>query len=199
MPKLHTLVQLSFKEYAETWAELIYTFYQQGMSDEGIFTDLQMSSEEEVQFSVELSTVLTMIAVMSFEAKPKMISNEKNRSKLFESIVMRTYRKVIGEENDELLNSCSQFYQSRYEIFSKICTHIHSKKPEKRQPELVGFARYLAAQASQKEEPEKAQALQRLGILLSSASDAYMKLLENSGQDSIQLDGKPSFVVKKEK
>ena len=62
----------------------------------------------------------------------------------------------------------------------------------------MGFARYLAAQVSSRDESENTEAIQRLGIILSSASDAYMRLLSNSTQDTTQLNGKPSFSVKKE-
>ena len=67
------------------------------------------------------------------------------------------------------------------------------------QGEIIGFARYLAAQVSGKDEASNAIALEKLGILLSSACDAFMMLIGNTVQDTIQLDGKPSFSVKKEK
>ena len=75
--------------------------------------------------------------------------------------------------------------------------NIYSTQPKRRQTDLIGFARYLAAQVSTKQESENAVALERLGILLSSASDSYMMLLQNTTQDTIQMDGKPSFSVQK--
>ncbi len=60
-------------------------------------------------------------------------------------------------------------------------------------------AAYLVAQVSARDEASNIIALERLGILLSSACDAYMTLLANTTQDTIQLDGKPAFAVKKEK
>ena len=52
---------------------------------------------------------------------------------------------------------------------------------------------------SAKDEASNAIALEKLGILLSSACDAYMTLLSNTTQDTIQIDGRSSFAVKKEK
>jgi hypothetical protein len=197
--KMSTVIRTSFKEYVETWSNLIYAFYQEGMSEDVLFRELQLSEEAQVHFSLELSTVLSVIAVLSFEAKPKLCTSEKYRGVLITQIVEDVYRRVLTDADQETLGACVKYFNGKHSIFSQICKNIYSTNPKKRQNELIGFARYLAAQVSVKEEATIGIALEKLGILLSSASDAYMTLLENTTQDTIQLDGKPSFSVKKEK
>lgn len=197
--KISTVIRTSFKEYVETWSNLIYAFYQEGISEDVLFRELQLSEEAQVHFSLELSTVLSVIAVLSFESKPKLTTSEKYRGVLLSQIVEDVYRRVLPDADQETLEACVKFFQSKHSIFSQICKNVYSTNPKKRQNELIGFARYLAAQVSTKEEATIGIALEKLGILLSSASDAFMTLLANTTQDTIQLDGKPSFAVKKEK
>ena len=197
--KLYTVIRVSFKEYVETWAELIHAFYQQGMSDDVLFQELQMSEEAQVHFSLELSTVLSVIAVLSFSSKPKLCTSTKHRDLLLEMIAEEVYKKVLPDADQETLDACKNYFGGKRNVFSQICKNIYSNNAKKRQGEIIGFARYLAAQVSGKDEANNAIALEKLGILLSSACDAFMMLIGNTVQDTIQLDGKPSFAVKKEK
>lgn len=197
--KISTVIRINFKEYVETWANLIHTFYKEGMSDDVLFQELQLSEEAQVHFSLELSTVLSVIAVLSFSSKPKLCSNEKSTAALLDQIVEDVYKRVLPDADKETLTACVNYFNAKRNVFSQICKNIYSTNPKKRQNELIGFARYLAAQVSSKDEASNAIALEKLGILLSSACDAYMTLLANTTQDTIQLDGKPSFAVKKEK
>ena len=141
--------------------------------------------------------MLTLIATMSFASKPKLCTNEKHRELLKEQIVEAVYKKVLPDADAQTINSCIDYHNGRLTIFTQICKNIYSTQPKRRQTDLIGFARYLAAQVSTKQESENAVALERLGILLSSASDSYMMLLQNTTQDTIQVDGKPSFSVQK--
>lgn len=197
--KMGVVLRISFKEYVETWGNLIHTFYQEGMSDEELFRDLAMTQEGEVRFSLELATILSLIAVMSFASKPKLCTTEKHVDILLDRIVEDVYQRILPDADAETLKGCKAYFDGKRTIFSQICKNIYSTNPTKRQPELVGFARYLVAQVSSKEEASNVVALQWLGILLSSASDAYMTLLGNTTQDTIQIDGKPSFSVKKDR
>jgi hypothetical protein len=196
-PVLNTVIRLTNKEYVDAWATLIHTFYQEGISDDALFQNLGMNEEGESRLTLELSTALTVIALLSFASKPKLCSNEKQCDKMKDAIVKAVYRKVFPDFEEDVLKSCETYCQSRVTIFSQVCRNIYSTQPQKRQSDLVGFARYITAQVSPRSESDNTVALERLGILLSSACDAYMKLLNNSTQDTTQIDGKPSFSVKK--
>lgn len=197
-PILNTVVRLTNQEYIDTWSSLVQTFYQEGISDDQIYQNLGMSAEGEQRFPVEFSTILTVIAILTFDAKPKLCLYENQRDKLKDGIIEAVYKKIVPDAGAETIASCSDYCRSRIAVFRQICRGIYSTNPQKRQADLVGFARYLAAQVSSRDESENTEAIQRLGIILSSASDAYMRLLSNSTQDTTQLNGKPSFSVKKE-
>lgn len=196
-PILNTVVRLNNQEYIDTWASLIQTFYQEGISDDAIYQNLGMSPEGEQRLTVELSTVLTVLAILSLDAKPKLCMYENQWEKLRAGIIEAAYKKILPDGSAETIASCADYCRTRIAVFKQICRNIYSTNPQKRQPELVGFARYLAAQVSSREESENTEAIKKLGILLSSASDAFMRLLSNSTQDTTQLNGKPSFSVRK--
>ena len=66
---LHATLQLSMKEYIETISGLVLEHYQRAISDEALFRELSMTPKEEARFSVEYSTVLLVIAALSFKKK----------------------------------------------------------------------------------------------------------------------------------
>ena len=117
---MNTVIQLPFKEYAQTWADLIHTFYQEGMSDETLFQDLGLDREGEVHFSLELATVLALIAVMSFRSKPKLCYDEKLTQKLKDRIVYSTYKLVLPDADEESLKSCQGYFTARLGIFNDL-------------------------------------------------------------------------------
>lgn len=196
-PVLNTVIRLNNKEYVDAWASVIHNFYQEGISDDLMFGNLGMTEEGEARLSLELSTVLTVVAILTFASKPKLCTNEKQLEKMKEAVIKATYQKVFPDFEEDVVQSCVTYCQSRVAVFSQVCRNIYSTQPQKRQSDLVGFARYLTAQVSARNESDNTVALERLGILLSSACDAYMKLLANSTQDTMQMDGKPTFSVKK--
>lgn len=193
---LHTVLQLSFQEYVQTWAGLINDFYQQGAGDDALLAALDLDKERELQFSVEYATVLIVMAVMAFEEKPNLVTG-KARKKLLDKVVAASYQRTIAGEDEEMLQACQRIFAGKHEMFSQIAKQLISPDPGKRQENVVGFARYLAAQVSSREEQENTEAIQMLGILLSRALEAYRKLLNNSVRDTGKLDGTCNFAVKK--
>ena len=55
----------------------------------------------------------------------------------------------------------------------------------------------LVAQVHPDDEEANLKAVERIGILLSGATDTFITLVSNSVQDSIRMDGKPTFAVLK--
>lgn len=194
---LHTVLQLSFTEYVQTWAGLIYEFYQQTMCDESISKALEIDQDNQLRFSLELATVLVIIAVMSFDAKPKLVTG-KTRVKLMEKLVDESYRKIVAGDDEELREVCKAFYQTKYRMFSGLCKNLSSDKEERRRSDLVGFARYLVAQVSSRQEEDNMVALKELGVMLCMASEAFMHLLHNSQQDTGTWNGTCNFTVYKD-
>lgn len=195
-PVLHQLLQLSFGQYVEVWSGLIFEHYQIGMSDEELFGKLKLSAEDEARFSVEYSAILMTIAALSLDVKPKLTS-EKYHDRLIDQMAENAYQKIMPDADKETVQYCFQFFRTKLKIFGQICKNIASKDASKRSADLAGFARYLVAQVDDSDEEKNAKAIERLGILLSEASDCFIRLVLNSVQDTIRLDGKPSFSVQK--
>lgn len=193
---LHATLQLSMKEYIETISSLVLEHYQRAMSDDALFRDLAMTPEGESHFSVEYSTLLLVMASLSFKQKPKLTS-EKHLKEIQDGAAKGTYQKILDATDEDTLTNCINFFHAKLTVFEQICQNIYQTDAAARQKDILGFARYLASQVSPLEEQDLTQALKRLGILLSTASDTFVTLVANTVQDTIGLSRKPTFTVQK--
>lgn len=189
-------LQLSLGEYVETLASLVHEHYQRTMSDENLFALLALSPEEQAQFSVEYATVLLVIAALAFKVKPKLV-DEKYLSRIQTRTAETTFRKILQDGDEETIGACVGFYQGKKDIFTQVCKKIYSKEAAVRQQDILGFARMLVAQLRPSLEEENLKAIESIGIHLSEATDTFITLVANTVQDSIRIDGKPTFAVMK--
>lgn len=193
---LHATLQLSMKEYIETISSLVMEHYQKAISDEALFRELAMTPEGEAHFSVEYSTMLLVIAALSFKQKPKMTS-EKCLVEIQDGAAKSTYQQILTDADEETLNGCVNFFHGKLKVFEQICTNIYQKDAAVRQKDIIGLTRYLASQVSPRKEDELVQALKELGILLSMATDTFSALVTNTVQDTVGFFSKPTFTVQK--
>lgn len=193
---LRSTIQLSLGEYVETLSSLVHEHYQRAMSDEALFTCLSLSEEEQTQFSMEYATVLLVIASLAFKAKPK-LTDEKYLRRIQERTAESTFQKILCDADEETIQACVGLYRQKMEVFSQICKRIYSKEAALRQQDIVGFSRMLIAQLRPGAEEANLEAIQRTGICLSEATDTFITLIANTVQDSVRLDGKPTFAVLK--
>ena len=195
--KLRPQIQLSLKEYVDAWGSIAFENYQQAVSDEALFEALQLNEEQLSRFPLEYGTVLLVIAALSFKLKPK-LTTDKYRTKLHERIADNLFSRIVKDADEETINQCRAYFFGKLGIFERICVGIYTKSPAARQKDIVGFSRYFLAQLGvELEEERQIKALERLGILLTMATESFLKLVANSAQDAIRFDGKPSFVVQK--
>ena len=110
-------VQLSMGEYIETFASLVHEHYQRAMSDEELFSALNLTEEAQAQFSVEYATVLLVIASLAFKVKPK-LTTDKYRDRIQERMADGSFRKILTDADDETIAACVTFYQSRSSLRS---------------------------------------------------------------------------------
>lgn len=192
--KPRTVLQLSFQEYTDAWVSVIYEYYQQGVCSETLPEKMGLDEEGMSRFSLEYGTILTVAAILSLEAKPKLVV-DKARQNLIDNVVRGFYQKAVADADEETISFCRQFFDSRMGIFGQICRNIYSTDPKKRQTDAVGFARYILSQVSDREEKDNTEAMKELGILITSASDSFIRLVGNSAQNS--TGNKPSFSVQK--
>ncbi len=193
---LHATLQLSMKEYIETISGLVLEHYQRAISDEALFRELAMTPEGEAHFSVEYSTMLLVIAALSFKQKPKMTS-EKSVREIQDGAARSAYQKILTDADEETLNGCLNFFHGKLNVFEQICSNIYQKDPAVRQKDIIGLTRYLASQVSSQKEQDLTSALKELGVLLSMAADTFTTLITNTVQDTVGLFSKPTFTVQK--
>ncbi|WRS27393.1 hypothetical protein U6B65_13855 [Oscillospiraceae bacterium MB08-C2-2] len=188
--ELQPRLQLSFHEFAETWCTLIEEFHSRGMHADIVEAGLRLSEEEQVVYAAELAAVLLFIAMESWNSRKRV--SQDIRGKSTQAIVESLYELLYqghAEENREL-------YQSRSQLFRQLSRNSADASPQKRQPELIGFARFLTAQVSTLPEQENLEVIQRLSILFIEASATFFRLASNSFPD-LQGFGKTKFIVQK--
>lgn len=195
-PKLSPQIQLSMKEYIDSWASIIYEHYQEAMSCEPIFEALSLDEAQQVQFSMEYINTLLAMANICFKSKPK-ITSDKNLTYIRAKMAENVYRRILLEADESLRKSCIEIFEGKYTVLEKLCNNLYNKAFTVRQKDIVALSRYMAAQFSTRSEENNMELLKQLGILMSKAVDHFMILVANSVQDTIKLDGKPSFSVQK--
>jgi|GEM_PF-6963484 hypothetical protein len=62
--KIKSSIQLSFEEYVDVWENLAGEFFQRCISDDKFFDMLMFSEEMSARFSIELATVILIIAML---------------------------------------------------------------------------------------------------------------------------------------
>lgn len=190
LKEMQPRLQLSFEEFTDTWGTLIEEYCQRGIHLGAESNQPSLSDEELVHFNAELTAILLFIAVEIWNSR-KRISSEI-RQKSTESIAEKLYRRLYGQAAAEV----RQVYEARRELFSQICHNVSNANPQKRQTELIGFARYLTAQVSDCPEQENLPFIQQLSILFMEAAATFFQLAENSYPD-LQGFGKTKFIVQK--
>lgn len=189
--KLRSSIQLSFDEYADVWQNLVNEFYCRSLSD-GKLSDMLLSSGDmNARFSIELSTVILVIAMLKWNEKQ---IHSKVKNSVMETVVMSFYKNLIPDAQDDNIKECIDFFNLKYGMFSEIFNRIDSKNKQKNKTMIVGLARYLVAQVSP-DEKSNFEVIESLSILLFEAEAAFAKLAKNTFQDSIGLPGKPKFII----
>lgn len=189
-PKL----QLTFDEFVQTWRVLILEYYARAL-DPGL-TDGELGLKEEgmLRYSLELSAILMSIALRAWNARKQVA--EQVRRQVADAVVDSFYEKLFDAEYQENRAEYIAYFKSKYERFLQICPNLAGKDEKKRRAELIGLARYLAAQASDKPEEENAKAIEQLGVVFLSAAPVFLAMANNSAPD-IGTIGKPKFIVQK--
>ncbi len=189
-PKL----QLSFDEYVETWRSLVMEYYMRGLEPSIADKELKLSEEGMIRYSMDLAAVVLIIAIRI--CKFRLRVSEDIRKRTSDAITKKFFMDLHSRATAELLGECLSFYSSKYDIFKELCSNLSNPDAKKRQPELIGLARYLVAQVSALPEHENVRAIEQLGSLFIDASATCVRLAENSAVDN-QMFGKLKFIVQK--
>ncbi len=191
---------LKCDEYVETWESLIQTFYLRIISDDAVYTALQLDEERQTRFSMELGTVLLVTAMRAWNQKKL---SEPIKKRIEDGVIRSVFTNIFSAEGDAL-ETCLAFYAARYELFQELSpTGANTKKEaeshaNKLRDQSIGFARYIVGQCSDVEENENTEIIKKLSIHLIGAAGTFLRLTGNTTLDSNSLIGmKPRFIVTK--
>ncbi|HWQ77973.1 MAG TPA: hypothetical protein VN381_04115 [Anaerovoracaceae bacterium] len=190
--ELSPRLQLNFDEYVETWRSLITEYYAKGMDEDLTEDTLGLDEDGLARYSAELSTVILFLALNALASR-KRISQEI-RAKVEQAVIKSFYNALY--QDDELTVEYVKFYHVKATLFSRLLSNAGAAEFNIRKNDIVGFARYLAAQVSEKPESGNLKAIEKLSAVLAEAAAVFSRLAAGSAPDA-QLIGKTKFIVQK--
>ena len=148
------------------------------------------------RYSIELAAVILCLALRAWNAKKRI--PEAIRQQVSAGVTNSFLDVAFGAQYQQNKEEYTSFINRKYGLFAEICPGMTDPDEKKRRPELIGLARYLAAQASSRPEEENAKAIEALGVIFLSAVPVFLRLAENSAPDiGVGIGGKPKFMVQK--
>ncbi|HWP22249.1 MAG TPA: hypothetical protein VN417_05830 [Candidatus Cryosericum sp.] len=184
---------LNFNEYADTWVKLVQEYYQRSVSNNQIYAALELNDEGAMRFTMEFVSVLLIIAMRAWGTKR--FNKDETRSLVEDAVVEKAYR-VIFAEDEETLSACKEFYAARYQMLNQLAPN-NAKSEKAIRANLIGFARYVVSQCSDRAEEENAAVIEHMSVLLIAAAGSFKRLTDNSTIDPNTVFGKPKFIVQK--
>ena len=191
---MNTKLTLKFNEYAETWSTALKECYFKGLN-KSIIDELELNDEAFVKYSMELA-MLTLVIGIRIWMKSKISVDVKEMVR--EAVVDSFYRDIFNnKDGDEFIASCKGFFKERYDSFFELCPNMDGKDKEKKHLEMVGMARYIFSQVSNKNETKNTALLEKLGIVFINVLSLSEILTKNTSLDIQFPLGKPRFIVQK--
>lgn len=192
--EINPKLQLSLDEYVETWSSIILDYYWRGLAPDITDKELRLSDEALLNYSMELAAIELIIAVRVLKNRIRL--TEELGKKVTEAVVKRFYSDIQGADKSEYMEEFIKFFNSKYGVFNEICTNLTDKDAKKRQPELIGMARYLVAQVSDRPEKQNVKAIEKLSLLFIDTAANCLRLAKNSAVENPIL-GRVKFIVQK--
>ncbi|MEA4932619.1 MAG: hypothetical protein VB071_03400 [Lawsonibacter sp.] len=185
---------LKCEEYVDTWDSLIQAFYRRIISDDAVYAALHLDENGNMRFSMELGTVLLVMAMRAW-----------NRKKLREDIRKKVEANIthvvctgLFAADGETLQACLDLYAARYRLLGELSPLDAAKNADQRRAQIIGFARFTVAQCSDREEKQNAAVIEKLSVHLIAATETFLRLTDNTTLDGNSLLGKKfRFIVKK--
>lgn len=184
---------LNFGDYADTWVKLVQEYYQRGASNDDIYAALGLKEENALRFTMEFVSVLLVIGMRAWGTKR--FNRDEIRTLVEDAVVEKSYR-VIFAEDEATLSACKEFYAARYQMFNQLAPN-NAKNEKQIRTNLIGFARYVVSQCSERTEEENVAVIEHLSVLLIAAAGSFKRLTDNSTVDPNTVFGKPKFIVQK--
>ncbi|HQE70377.1 MAG TPA: hypothetical protein PK071_04590 [Atopobiaceae bacterium] len=191
LPRHHSELLLSFDEYVETWSELIGAGCGSIMTDEKVFSALDLDRND-ARLSVEIALALCYDAMRTWRRSRRV--PDKVKVSLEAAVVAETGRRMLGEE---IMHSFVSLYHAHCTVFSQLMPEEGTVDKGGELRELAGVARYVASRCSRRGEEQNIEGIQLLAVHFARTHRLFCRLNENSIPDgNTMLFKKPRFIVR---
>jgi uncharacterized protein YuzE len=190
---MNAKLTLKFNEYTETWTGALKECYLQGL-EKSIVDELELNDENFIKYSMELA-MATLVIGMRIWMKSKITADVKEMVR--EAVLESFYREIFNNNEDDFIANCKKFFKERYTFFYELCPNMDGKEKKKQRLEMIGMARYICAQVSDKNEEQNTALFEKLGIVFIRILTLSQILTKNSSLDIQFPLGKPKFIVQK--
>ena len=187
-----TKITITGEEYSDIVAEIIHDYYNRIISDDNIFLALKLSGSKINEFSVDLSIMLTIIAMRLFSVRHH---NQALQGRTVFRILEKNEQDIF-KLNEKEKEKYGEVYNEKYNMFSELIPSQKSSYSIRSQ--WLGFSRYLISQYSDKTEDENKKIITKISEYIVEFGDIVSRLFANSRlKVSSAWTGKYAFVVTK--
>lgn len=186
-------ITISGDEFSEIIAELIHEYYNRIISDDKIFLGLKLDNMQKNEFSIELSIILSVIALRLFKVRH---TNKTLNGITMQRILEKNENDIFKFRKDDEREKYEELYDQRYNMFSELIPEQKSSYEIRSQ--LLGFTRYLVSLFSDKKEDDNKEIIQKASTYIVEFGDIVSRLLANSRLKALSAwSGKYQFLVTK--
>lgn len=185
-------ITISGYELADVIEELVHEYYNRIISDDEVYLALNLKNEKKNEFSLELSIVLSIIAIRLFSIRH---NNANLKTYVRERILKKNETDIFKFKEDDI-NTYEELFDKRYNMFSELIPEQKSSFEIRSQ--LLGFTRYLISQFSDKPEDDNKEIITKCSTYIVEFGDIISRLIANSRlKVTSAWTGKYEFVVTK--
>lgn len=186
-------ITISGDEFSEIIAELIHEYYNRIISDDKIFLGLKLDNMQKNEFSIELSIILSVIALRLFKVRH---TNKTLNGITMQRILEKNENDIFKFRKDDEREKYEELYDQRYNMFSELIPEQKSSYEIRSQ--FLGFTRYLISLFSDKKEDDNKEIIQKASTYIVEFGDIVSRLLANSRLKALSAwSGKYQFLVTK--
>lgn len=185
-------ITISGDEFADVIEELVHEYYNRIISDDEVYLALNLKNEKKNVFSLELSIVLSIIAIRLFSIRH---NNINLKAYARERILKKNETDIFKFKEDDI-NTYEELFDKRYNMFSELIPEQKSSFEIRSQ--LLGFTRYLISQFSDKPEDDNKEIITKCSTYIVEFGDIISRLIANSRlKVTSAWTGKYEFIVTK--
>ena len=189
-PKKGQKVTITGEEYCEILGDILHEYYNRIISDDEVFLEFGLDRKNSSKFAIELSIILGVMALRLFGLKH---SNDGLKAFTRMHILTRV-EDTIFDFNGKEKDNYEDLFDQRYNMFVSLIAE--QKTSYDVRSSFLGFARFLVAQFSTKEEDDNKEVIQKTSAHIVEYGEIISRFISKSRiKTSSALSGKYEFVV----